>query len=716
MPAKSLPELYVVYFLIFAATMSCGKMEHKFTNHLESESSLYLQQHAHNPVNWYPWSDEAWEKAKQENKLVLISIGYSSCHWCHVMEHESFEDTAVARIMNENFICIKVDREERPDVDQIYMTAVQIMTGGGGWPLNCFTLPDGRPIYGGTYFPNANWKDVLGKLNDFYKENPEKANEYADELTKGINHPEIIAGSDTLKYDFASLQNAVDSWKKYLDNTEGGPSRTPKFPLPGNYDFLLRYAITFNDTTLLSHVNLTLKKMAYGGIYDQLAGGFSRYSVDSLWKAPHFEKMLYDNSQLVSLYSEAFKVTKNILYKNIVEETLQFLKEDMSDCKGSYYAAIDADSEGEEGKYYVWTREEIAKTDFGSIGNIKGSDVFSDYFNINQSGLWEKNTYILLRREDDNVIAKKYNLSEEELKTFIDNSRKKLLAVRKNRIAPAIDKKIITSWNALHVSALCKAYEAFGNEDYRDEAIKCASNILKCAVSEKNTLIHVAGKKENTEGFLDDYAFTISAFIDLYQVTFDESWLQHAKRLTDQAITNYFDETDKFFWYTSKSSKQLIARKKEITDNVIPASNSQMAKVLFILSDYFEEKNYMNISNSMLQNMKANISNYPSSYSNWADLAIDNITPFREIVISGNDAEKFRKELTTNYLPGVLLAGSDEENNSLSLLQNRFSEGKTLIYVCSGHTCKLPVENVQNALELLKNNAENNSASAERLR
>ena len=683
-------------------------MTEPYTNHLAGESSLYLQQHAHNPVNWFPWSDETWAKAKKENKLVLVSIGYSSCHWCHVMEKETFMDTTTARIMNDNFICIKVDREERPDIDQIYMNAVQLMTGSGGWPLNCFTLPDGRPIYGGTYFPKISWDDILIKLKDFYKESPDKAEQFAGELLNGINNSELISVTKTpALFTNENLQNAVEGWKTLLDNTEGGPNRAPKFPLPGNYQFLLRYATSYHDVQLLNHVKLTLQKMAFGGIYDQLAGGFARYSTDSLWKIPHFEKMLYDNAQLISLYSSAYKLTHDNLYKQIVVETIDFLKSEMSDGNGGYFSSYDADSEGEEGKYYVWTKEEVKNMNFPACGNANGLEVFSDYFNLNEKGLWENNNYILLRKSTDDDIAKKYSLSLDELNKFISLAKSMLRKKRNERTPPSLDKKMITSWNSLFVTALCDAYQAFGEEKYRDEAVKCMEGILKYS-GNNETLLHVRSQKNNIKsGYLEDYAFTISGLINIYQITFDERWLQKAKTFADDAIKYFHDESDGFFWFTSTMDSPLIARKKETMDNVIPASNSEMANVLFKLGDYFDNKKYSEMSARMLASIQENISKHPSSFSNWANLMMNFTLPFVECVITGPQADEKRKSISGSYLPDLIFAGGSQKESSLPLLEDRFQSGKTLIYICSNKTCKLPVENPQDAVELLKHDSQN---------
>ncbi len=677
-------------------------MSKKFSNNLAGESSLYLQQHAHNPVDWHPWSKEIWQRAAKENKLVLVSIGYSSCHWCHVMEHETFTDEATAKIMNENYFCIKVDREERPDIDQVYMNAVQLMTGHGGWPLNCFTLPDGRPVYGGTYFPKHAWNELLVKLKDFYDHNRDKAEEYASELLAGVRHGELI-DVKTIEggFDREMLRKSVDSWKTHHDNIEGGPARAPKFPMPVNYSFLLRYGHATVDNDLLRHVNLTLEKMAFGGIYDQLAGGFARYSTDSFWKVPHFEKMLYDNAQLISLYSEAYKLTKNELYRDIVEETIGFMVEEMSDGKGNFYSAFDADSEGEEGLYYVWKPDEIQSLDFGSAETQK---ILMDFFSLNNSGHWENGNYILLRKFSDQEIAARNNVSVPDLKKIIANAKQVMLTERKKRIPPALDKKVITSWNALMISGLCKAFQAFGNKEFLSDAIHCATQIMKNAVNDDGNLLHTSSQKSGlTSGFLEDYAFTILAMLDLYESTFDEEWLFRAKNFCDDAIKNFYDDEDGFFWFTPMSSTDVIARKKEISDNVIPGSNSAMAHSLFLLSEFLGEKKYNEMATQMLEAVVENVLHYPSSYANWARLMMNYIYPFREVVISGKLAGNFRKDIFSNYLPDAIIAGT-EHSSKLPLLENRIEEGKTLIFICSNKTCLLPIEDPSEAITLLKSN------------
>ncbi|HLG02628.1 MAG TPA: thioredoxin domain-containing protein, partial [Bacteroidia bacterium] len=601
------------------------------TNRLIHESSPYLLQHAHNPVDWFAWGNEALAKAKTENKLILISVGYSACHWCHVMEHESFEDEKVARIMNDLFVCIKVDREERPDIDQVYMTAVQLMTGHGGWPLNCFALPDARPLYGGTYFPNERWIEILLTLADLWKGEPEKCFQYANELTEGVKKADrLIADKVSEGINDKALGLSVEQWSARFDNTEGGPARAPKFPLPNNYFFLLRYAHLAKKENLLKHVRLTLDKMAMGGIYDQLGGGFTRYSTDMLWKVPHFEKMLYDNGQLVSLYSEAFRATKDPLYREIVFETLQFVARELTHESGAFFSALDADSEGEEGKYYVWSRE--------SLEELLGDDFkwFGAYYNINMTGAWEGN-YILLRREKDEEFAMKHGMTPEELKVKVARAKALLLPVRERRVRPGLDDKTLTSWNAIMLRGYVDAFETFGEDEFLLAALKNARFIVKNQLREDGGLWHSwKNGKSTINGFLEDYAFVIDAFLALYQVTFDEQWMQFAGKLSDYTLTHFDDAASGMFFFTSDQDAPLIARKTEIQDNVIPASNSVMARNLFYLGHFLGNTAYIERSARMLSLVQQDIIGYGGGYSNWMILQLHFEFPFREVAIVGN--------------------------------------------------------------------------------
>ena len=671
--------------------------EHKYTNALINETSPYLLQHAHNPVDWLAWNDESLAKAKAEQKPILISIGYSACHWCHVMEHESFEDSTVAAYMNENFICIKVDREERPDVDQVYMNAVQLMTGRGGWPLNCFALPDGRPLYGGTYFPKDQWMDVMGKVNGIWVNEREKALEYATNLTKGVSESELIQ-KNTLEASFKldELEAIVEKWKEQLDNKEGGPDRAPKFPLPNNYEFLLRYATINNDQFMLDHVNLTLEKMAFGGIYDQVGGGFARYSTDALWKAPHFEKMLYDNGQLVSLYAEAYQATKNPLYKEIVEETLAFVERELTSKEGAFYSALDADSEGEEGKFYVWQKEELETLLLDDFKWVK------DYYNINAKGLWEHGNYILLRKDGDVEFAEKQGWSVDELKQKVKAVNAKLLEERSKRIRPGLDDKQLTSWNALMLKGYADAYRVFGDKAYLKAATKNADFILKTQKQKDGALWHSHKENRSTiNGFLEDYCFTIEAFIALYQATFDKKWLDEANELAAYSIEHFHDSESGMFFFNSNKDAKLIARKMELTDNVIPSSNSSMAKGLFYLGHYLDKSEYLEISEQMLNNVAQSAQQGGGWYSNWLELMLHHTNSFYEVAVIGKDADEKRKEIEQVYHPNKILIGGEKENG-LPLLEFKSVEGETWIYVCVDKACQMPTSDVNEALKLIK--------------
>lgn len=669
---------------------------HQYTNALINETSPYLLQHAHNPVNWYAWNSETLEKAKKEDKLLLISIGYSACHWCHVMEHESFENEEVAKIMNQYFICIKVDREERPDIDQIYMNAVQLMNGQGGWPLNCFALPNGKPFYGGTYFQTNQWKHILQAIAREYEANPQKVIEYADELTKGIKESELLPKiTHSNPFTMGVIEVAVQRVKTQFDFEEGGTNRSPKFPLPNNYEFLLDYYFHTKSNDILTFVDLTLTKMAYGGIYDQIGGGFARYSTDSYWKVPHFEKMLYDNAQLVSLYSKAYQLTKNKLYKHVVYQTLEFIEREMTTKNGAFYSALDADSEGEEGKFYVWTKEELQtllKEDYPLI---------ETYYNINNIGKWEGN-YILLRKESDKDVSKQFDISEKELTTKINSINHLLLEDRSKRIRPGLDDKTLTSWNALMLKGYVDAYNTFGEKDFLTVAIKNAAFIANTQIRKDGGINHnYKNGVSNLNGYLEDYCFTIEAFIALYEATFDEKWLVLSKQLMDYTIVHFYDDETGFFFFTSDEAKGLIARKMELSDNVIPASNSSIAKGLFLLGLYFENEDYTKKSTQMLKNIENEIPKYVSGYSNWASLLLNQIKPFYEIVISGENSLEKRNEFYHQYLPNKIIIGSIKKSN-LPLLQEKQPNGKTMIYVCYNKTCQKPVETVEEALKQIK--------------
>lgn len=663
-------------------------------NRLINESSPYLQQHAYNPVDWHPWGEEAFEKARSEDKLMLISVGYSACHWCHVMEHETFEDSTAAAFMNAHFVSIKVDREERPDVDQVYMNAVQLMTQRGGWPLNCFALPDGRPVFGGTYFPKDKWMEVMQSLIDLKNNEPERMLEYADKLTKGIQSSELVSiNEDESAPDIQELDNLVNHWSSYWDLKKGGPDRAPKFPLPNNFEFLMQYGHLGEHSSTLNYVHTTLEKMARGGIYDQIGGGFARYSTDGDWKVPHFEKMLYDNAQLVSLYSHAYQLSKRDEYKRVVEETIEFVNRELTGKDGELYSALDADSEGEEGKFYVWSLDEAQ--------SILGKDYATAeaYFNFDRNGLWEGH-YIPLRMEADSVVAGKLNLSESELREAVDRITRKLFDARAKRIRPGLDDKSLTSWNALMISGLADAYAALGTEEYLNKARKTASFIWDKQKRKDGGLNHsYKAGKSTINGYLEDYSFTIEAFIRLYEVTFEEEWLEKAKELTQYVTTHFYDEQSKMYWFTSDLDPPLIARKQEIHDNVIPASNSSLAKGLYKLGSYYYDKDLLDRSAAMLHNIRPEMS-FGQNYSNWGILMLHQVKPFYEVAVTGSGWKDKMTSFHQHYLPNAIFMGADK-NSGLPLLESKFFE-ETTIFVCQNKSCQQPVTKVDDALKQMQ--------------
>lgn len=695
-------------FLIAVFFISCNqktnnKEEHfEHTNDLINESSPYLLQHAHNPVDWKAWNQESLSKAKKENKLIIISVGYSACHWCHVMETESFENDSVAKLMNDNFISIKVDREERPDIDQIYMNAVQLMTGKGGWPLNCIALPDGKPVFGGTYFSKEEWISVLTKMSTLYKNDPKKIQDYADKLILGIQKSELIhLNNNTADFKNDDTHKAVALWKKSFDYQNGGLLGEPKFPMPNALHFLLRYGVQNKDKAVQKYVETTLTKMADGGLYDPIGGGFSRYSTDSKWHIPHFEKMLYDNAQLVSLYADAYLVSKKQSYKKTVIETLNFVERELMGSEGQFYSSLDADSKNasgklEEGEFYSWKIAElqtILKEDF---------PLFKKYYNINSDGLWENNKYVLFKTQSDSEFAQKNNLTPEALNSKTKIWKQLLLNARNKRTRPHLDDKTLTSWNAIMTKGYIQAYRSFQNKHYLDIALKNANFILANQLQKDGSLNHsFKNGKSRVAGFSEDYACVIDAFISLYQVTLDEKWLAKAKQLMDYTVTHFLDKQSSMFYFTSKTSANLIARKMEVQDNAIPSSNSILAHNLFRLGHYYSNAAYSKIAKQMLNNVKADCIESPIVYYNWIDLMLNYTGQYYEVAVSGQNALQKVKELETHYLPNTLIAGSAKDS-TIPLLEGRFLPNETYIYVCVEGACKMPETDVAAVIAKMK--------------
>ncbi|MCX6190166.1 MAG: thioredoxin domain-containing protein [Bacteroidetes bacterium] len=671
-------------------------------NALSTETSPYLLQHQNNPVHWFAWGEEAWRKAREEDKLVLVSIGYSACHWCHVMEHESFEDEATAAIMNEHFICIKVDREERPDVDQVYMEAVQIIHGSGGWPLNCFTLPDGRPVHGGTYFRNTEWKKLLLGLTEFYNSNKDKALDYAARLTHGVKQ---------LKFDSANapaftpekMDSLVLHWQNYFDIIEGGQDREPKFPLPNNYEFLLQFGVLKQNKFILNFLHLTLHKMARGGIYDQVGGGFSRYSVDRLWQVPHFEKMLYDNAQLIGLYSKAYQLTKSLFYLHTMQNSIAFVLRELSHAEGGFYSALDADSEGEEGKFYTWSEEEFLAALAGEEFHI---DNFTEhlklFYQVTYSGNWhEEETNILTRISNTDDFCFEHALDEALFLSDLEKANQILLAKRSFRVRPGLDDKILTSWNALMIKALAEAYTATQYENYLSEAEKNYA-FLSQHLSVDGVLYHTfhySTHKAKVSAFLDDYSSLAEAAIALYQCTFNDSYLIDAQRLVEEAIKIFFDAETGLFFYNSNLTETLYVRKHEVYDNVIPSSNGVMAMNLYKLGKYFEKEEYLSISLKMLHLMQPKFAGYPSGYSQWLQLQLAETGGMKTVCITGSGALETKQEFDQNYIPNLLFAGG--ENSTIPLMASKTSTGGNTIHICLHDACLPAVSKVSEAIKLL---------------
>jgi uncharacterized protein YyaL (SSP411 family) len=677
-------------------------MKKQHVNSLIQESSPYLLQHAHNPVDWFPWRKDILEKAKDENRLLIISIGYATCHWCHVMEHESFEDPAVAAIMNRHFINIKVDREEHPDVDQVYMNAVQLMTKSGGWPLNVVALPDGRPVWGGTYFQKEHWKEALLQIQKLFEETPEKLLEYASKLEQGIKAINTIYIPETIsEIEKVNLKEIVSNWSKSFDEHYGGIGRAPKFMMPGSLSFLWRFAYFQKDKKISSFVENTLTKMAYGGIFDHINGGFSRYSVDHKWHVPHFEKMGYDNAQLVSLYSEVFRVTQNEHYKEVVEETLSFVKNELTSPQGLFYTALDADSINEygileEGAYYVFLEKELKETldeDF---------PIFAAYYNCNDFGKWE-GKQVFIRTKTEDAIAKEFAISKAALQAKKKDWKHKLKTLQSHRSKPRLDHKILTSWNALMIKAYADAYLAFQKKEYLESAVNAAIKIKTHLLEKNGFLFHqFTENTPATDGFLEDYAQLTEAFIKLYEVTFEEEWLLLSKKICNYTLTHFFDEKTSMFYFTTQDQSTALGRVIDYHDNVIASSNSVMAKVLFHLGHYFDESHYIEVSKKMAQNIIPEAENFPSGFSNWLDLIQFFQIGITEIAIVGKNAKALTEAVQKIYYPNKILIANISDKSELPLLQHRFIKDKTVAYICKNKTCSLPLISITELLNTLK--------------
>lgn len=662
-------------------------------NKLINETSPYLLQHAHNPVDWYPYGNEALEEAKRRNVPLIVSIGYSACHWCHVMEHESFSVQEVAEIMNKHFLCIKVDREERPDIDQIFLNAVQLLHGQGGWPLNCFALPDGRPFWGGTYFRPEQWKDVLLQLSGMFHNNHDEILQQAERIHQGIKSMALIEKPSEKNLSKNLIQEAYDQLAQRFDTTQGGTKGSPKFPMPVLWQFILNYQYLSQSPEALSQLRLTLDKMASGGIFDQLAGGFSRYSTDSEWKVPHFEKMLYDNAQLTTLYTNAFLTTGYQGYSAVVDKILQFIKNNLTSHEGAFYSALDADSDGSEGKFYVWTKDEILNLlpEYGEL--------LCRYWGVGKQGYWEKGQNILLRPYTDDYFAMSEHLSSEELKQLVIMATRVLLNYRNQRERPGLDDKIICSWNALMIKAYAVAASAYQNEEWAKSALSAADFLIKNMISKNGKILRSwKNGQAKINGFLDDYAFTADAFISLYQLTFDEAWLFKARQLAEMIIQYFSQESSPLFWYLPVDNEDLsissLSRVLETSDGVEASGNAVMASLLLSLGNYFEDESYIQRSVDMCSYMQKNVVAYPAYHGQWASIIAAHAHGTSVIVIAGENATLYANQLKLRYNPFSYIAAASNKSD-LPVFKNKFKEGRTVIYKCVNHSCDAPVEKVE---------------------
>jgi len=673
----------------------------QFTNHLINETSPYLLQHAHNPVDWYPWGDEAFEIARRENKPVLLSIGYSACHWCHVMAHESFEDERIAKLMNENFVNIKVDREERPDLDQIYMNAVQMMTHHGGWPMTVFLTPDAVPFYGGTYFPPQDrynmpgFPRVLIGVAEAFRDKPDEIRENSVSLINELRRLGESGGSDQ-PIETELLDAAYVGTVRSYDSINGGFGGAPKFPPAMTLEFLLRTHVRTGNREALEMVKYTCDKMANGGMYDQLAGGFHRYSTDARWLVPHFEKMLYDNALLSRLYLHYFQVSGEQQARETVEGILDYVLGEMTHPEGGFFSTQDADSEGHEGKFFVWDIKEIQQT----LGE-KDAAIFSSYYNVTEAGNFEgKNIPNVTRSKED--VAKSVGISKAELETSLQESRRKLFELRETRIKPDRDEKILTAWNGLMLASFAEAGVILNRPDYTQAARRNAEFVLSNLRENGRLLRTWKDGRAKFNAYLEDYAFLSEGLLTLFETTGELRWLKESLALTDLMIEEFWDEESGGFFFTGKSHESLIVRSKDYFDNATPSGNSVAAIVLLRLAALTGRDNYRNLATAVLREMGDQVRRYPSGFG-YALSAVDFLlsTP-KEVAIVGKDLADIRPLLAQTwrrYIPNKVVApGVSDDREAVQttpLLANRpLLNTLPTAYVCEHFACKQPVTDV----------------------
>jgi len=672
-------------------------------NRLINETSPYLLQHANNPVDWYPWGEEALERARTEDKPILLSIGYSACHWCHVMERESFEDETIAGLMNENFVSIKVDREERPDLDQVYMQAVQMLTGSGGWPMTVFLTPEGKPFYGGTYFPPTDRQGMPGfprlimSIAEAYKTNKGEVDRVTEQLTTQMAQSnQIPKGSSILTVDI--LHQAYSTLATNFDYQNGGFGDAPKFPQPMGPEFLLRYYHHGYNPRALELVELTLEKMAYGGIYDQIGGGFHRYSTDAYWLVPHFEKMLYDNALLARLYLHTYLITGKPLYRRIVEETLDYVLREMTDSSGGFYSAQDADSEGVEGKFFVWTPDEIRAV----LGDAD-SEIFGGYYGVTPNGNFEGKN-ILNIRQDPEAYAEAKGITPQQLDEIISRSSKALLDVREQRIHPMRDDKVLASWNGLMLRSFAEAAAALGRADYLDAAVKNAGFLVGTMKSQGRLLRTYRDGQAKLLGYLEDYSFVIDGLLALYEATFDMRWLDEAVTLADSMIELFWDEGIGGFYDTGSDHETLVVRPRDVFDNAQPCGGSVASDALLKLAVFTGNNDYNAKAAVPLQSLHQAMSQSPGGTGHWLNALDSYVSPPKEIAVIGPRNDPATRALLDTvfqrFLPNKVVMGTETPSNpgesqggpDFPLLQDRVMVGGLpSAYVCENYTCQLPV-------------------------
>jgi len=675
----------------------------KFTNRLINETSPYLLQHAHNPVDWYAWGDEAFEKARSEDMPVLVSIGYSACHWCHVMEHESFKDEATAAIMNEHFVNIKVDMEERPDVDQIYMNFVQLTTGRGGWPMNVFLTPDKRPFYGGTYFPPVSrynmpsWPQILTSIAEAYRDRRAELETSANEIVGELQKMSVVETAGALSIEM--LEAAFNSFSRTLDTVNGGFGGAPKFPPAMSLEFLLRYHHRTGDDRALAIVRQTCEKMADGGIYDQLGGGFHRYAVDAIWLVPHFEKMLYDNAQLIRVYLHAFQVTGDEFCKRIAIETLEYVKREMLDAAGGFYSSQDADSEGEEGKFFVWTSAEIAEL----LGE-EDARIFNAFYDVSEAGNFEEKN-ILNVRSPAAMVAKTLEITEEQLNRVLERSRKKLMDVREKRIKPNRDEKVLTAWNGLMLAAFADAAAVLRSDEYLEIAVKNAEFIMSQLQRDGRLLRTWKDGTAKLNGYIEDYANVADSLIELFQVSGEVTYLIEAKRLADVMIIEFWDQKNGGFFFTSNDHEDLIVRNKDFYDNATPSGNSVGADVLLRLAKLTGEDKYERFAVTVLKLAASQIRRHPQGFGRALSALEFYLGDTKEIVIIGEKRNDLARSVLSRYRPNsvVVLSDSPETDaTTIPLLKDRGTiEEHATAYVCENFVCQRPVTTIEDLKPLI---------------